>query len=279
MAKAKGKLKKPVKPTIKKTRKIVVEPLYIFGYEPGSKTFIMNSFHGGTENNLARLSRLLRRDKTTLWFAIDKTFDKLMDWDKDIRYIAKTNYDDNVEEVITDLNKYYTNQHGSFEDKISDILKLNKGKITYSIVTKLINTFQLSKVKWEEWFYVFGYNKIKKTFVKESYPDKTHNSLVRLSQQLRDDQSTIWFALDEKSSGILEWEKIIQFVARNSFNDDVEATVTDFLKYFINQQRPFLDIINEILTLPKSKINFGSIITLAGIFQMCRDDWDLKYSQ
>jgi hypothetical protein len=184
-----------------------------------------------------------------------------------------------VEYGEKDFQTFFTNQQGTFQDKVDEILKLPKGKIRYSIITKLVRTFRLSRVNWEERFYVFGFDRITKEFTMNYLHNGTRNNLVRLSEKLRNDNTTLWFAVDESPKELAEWERLIRFVAKHNFNNDIEPAVIDFQKYFANKQKSLPDIVDEILKLPNSKIEFNRITVIAGLFRLCKDDWDLHYSR
>jgi len=150
MAKSKIPKKKSAKPTkiVKKTRKVIVEPFYVFGYVRAYKFIGPIFYKGSTYNNLVRLARLLKSDKTTLWFALDESRDELENWERKIREIAKSSFNNDVEAAVIDFQKLFTNKYKSFLDLINAILKLPKSQINYLLITQIAGNFELAMEEW-----------------------------------------------------------------------------------------------------------------------------------
>jgi hypothetical protein len=133
---------------VKKTRKMIVEPFYVFGYQDGVKKFIMDSYHGSTFNNLVRLRRLLRNDKTVLWFAIDESLDELKNWERKIREVAKSSFNNDVEATVIDFQTFFANKQVPFLNLVNAALKLPKSKINDLLIAKISSTFELEFDDW-----------------------------------------------------------------------------------------------------------------------------------
>jgi hypothetical protein len=152
MAKHKSKRKKslnPNRPTkkIKKTRKLVREDLFVFGCERGTKEIVLIDYHGSTINNLIKLSRLLRNDKTTLWFAISDNFDEVYNWDNWMQSDARS-FNRDVEAAVADFQTYFMNKQDSIQKRIDEILKMPKLKIKYDLVDRLARLLEWEMGEW-----------------------------------------------------------------------------------------------------------------------------------